>query len=612
MEFEEGVVYFAGAGPGDPELLTIKSLQLIQTADLILYAGSLINPEILSQAKKESICLNTAKMQLDEQIARIQKAVEEKKIIARLQTGDPSIYGALSEQVQELALRGIRWQIIPGVSAAFAAAAALGIEYTVPELCQSLVITRLSGRTDTPQEESLRSFARHKCSICIFLSTAMIGRVVSELIEAGYPEDTDIAVVYRASWPDQKIIRGKLSTIENMLSVDEITHQALIIVSPALMKTASAGSHLYGNYQNKPEQKKENAVITLSLDSIRMGKKIAEELPDTVLFIPEKFHDQFSGDSDKVHFYPEGIRSVLQNTFQQYESLICIMASGIVVRELASLLNNKHTDPAVLVLDSSGRNVISLLSGHIGGANKLAEKIALITGGSAVITTASDTQAVYPLDIMAAERDWKIIPENRLTKILGALVNHEPVICVTDFDIADDSPLKQLPWKISRSFHNLPNHCENIAVITDNETPEEILDCYTPLVFCPKTLVIGLGFNRNTSAEEIESGCRITLKQHSLLFDSVRIAATIPEKAAEPGFLEFVSRFGLEIQIIPHQEINRLENLPNPSSYSQKLFGIFGVAEPCALIASGQDVLLVAKEKYPNVTVAVARMKYVL
>ncbi|MHC1770586.1 MAG: precorrin-4 C(11)-methyltransferase [Flexilinea sp.] len=612
MKFEESVVYFAGVGPGDPELITIKSLQLIQSADLILYAGSLINPEILKNAKKGSLCLNTVRMHLDQQIEQIQKASEEKKIIARLHTGDPSIYGALSEQIRELNLRNIPWQIIPGVSSVFAAAAALGIEYTLPERCQSLILTRLSGKTELPPQESLRSFAGHKCSICIFLSTSMIGQVTFDLIDAGYPEDTDIAVVYRASWPDQKIIRRKLNTIENLLTSEEITHQALIIVSPSLENSDIADSHLYGNYQNKPEGKKGSAVITLSLDSVSLGQKIAGEIPEAELFVPKKFRDQVSDDFEKVHFYREGIRFVLQDAFQRFDSLICILASGIVMRELAPCLTNKHTDPAVLVLDNRGSYVISLLSGHIGGANKLAERVAQITGGTAVITTASDTQSIYPLDVLAAERNWEITPKNRLTTIISAFVNHEPVFCVTHFEVADDSPLKQLPWQMVTTYSELPKICKNLVIISDETIPEEVLDCYNPLVLCPKTLVLGIGCNKNTPAEEIESCFRQTLEQHNISLAAIKIIATISEKSEEPGICDLVFQHGWELQIVSHEKINKLTNLPNPSPYSQKLFGISGVAEPCALIASGQDVLLVAKEKYPDVTVAVARMRYVL
>ncbi len=612
MEFEKRVVYFAGAGPGDPELITVKVLRLIESADVILYAGSLVNPEILTHARPGAILLSTARMDLPSQILQMERAVEADQIIARLHTGDPSIYGSISEQIRELDARGIRWKIIPGVSAVNAAAAALGIEYTLPESCQSLVLTRLSGKTPMPESESLRSFAKHRCSLCLFLSTAMIGRVVEELTTAGYTADTEIAVIYRASWPDEWVIRGTLRTIEAQLAEAEITHQALIVVSPALAGTAGTDSHLYGTYQQPAASREGIAVVTLSLDAVALGAKIAAALPESTLFVPEKFADRTDLPVGKANFFGDGIRNMLQEAFRRFDSLICIMASGIVIRELAPVLKNKHSDPAVLVLDNNGESVVSLLSGHLGGANRLAEKVAAITGGSAIITTASDTQAIYPLDVLAAEQNWRVLTPGRMTGMLGALVNREPVVCLTDFPLEEDSDLRRLPWQILSGRENPPQPCPNLVVITDRIVPDDIKDKYAPLILCPRSLTVGVGFNRGTSAEEIEAGCRQTLLNNGLLFEALDCVATIPEKAEEDGFQAFVSRWKLRSQVVSHDEIRRIENVPTPSVYTQELFGIAGVAEPCALVASGRKALLVPKVKYTNVTVAVARKEMTL
>jgi len=225
-------VYFVGAGPGDPELITLKGKRLLESADVVIYAGSLVNPALLEGIEAE--VHNSANMSLDEIIDTIKKAINDKKTVVRLHTGDTSFYSAISEQIEELKKLGIPYEVVPGVTSAAAAAASIGQELTIPEISQTVIFTRLEGRTPVPAAEKLRSLSEHRSSMVIFLSVSMIDKVVDELKSGGYPDDTPVVVVYKASWPDEKIIRGSLKDIAEKVRASGIKKTALILVGQAL------------------------------------------------------------------------------------------------------------------------------------------------------------------------------------------------------------------------------------------------------------------------------------------------------------------------------------------------------------------------------------------
>lgn len=236
-------IIFLGAGPGDPELITLKGRRLLDEADLIVYAGSLVNPALLDGVRAE--IHDSASMTLDEVLVVLTAAQQAGKKVVRLHTGDPALYGAVREQMQRLAQQGIPYQVVPGVSSAFAAAAALQAELTVPEITQTVIFTRISGRTPVPQAESLRRLAAVQASLCIFLSVGMIEQVAAELIAGGYPPDTPAAVVEKASWPEERIIRGDLTDIAAKVQAAGIRKTAMILAGAALSDEPSAASQLY-------------------------------------------------------------------------------------------------------------------------------------------------------------------------------------------------------------------------------------------------------------------------------------------------------------------------------------------------------------------------------
>ena len=227
-------VYIVGAGPGDPELITVKGRRLLEEADVIIYAGSLVPKVLLGYANEECEIYNSATMSLPEVLAVIEKSVGEGKQVVRLHTGDPSLYGAIQEQMDALREKGIDYEVVPGVSSFLATAAALKQEYTLPGITQTVIITRNEGRTAVPDRESLRSLAAHKATMCIFLSISMLDEVVAELIAGGYEPDTPIAIVQRASWPEQRIFRATLSTICEEIKGKGVDRTSMIVVSHVL------------------------------------------------------------------------------------------------------------------------------------------------------------------------------------------------------------------------------------------------------------------------------------------------------------------------------------------------------------------------------------------
>jgi precorrin-4 C11-methyltransferase len=247
----EAHIAFVGAGPGDPDLLTLKAQRLIARADVIIYADSLVSPDVCRHAQPEATIYGSATLTLETIIDIMLKAVSSGQFVVRLQSGDPSLYGALYEQRRTLDRHGIKYIIVPGVSSVFAAAAAVGVELTVPEVAQSLILTRHAGRVSMPEKETLRSFASHGTTLCIFLSITRVRQIAEDLLAGGYTPDTPVVVVYRATWPDQKIIRSTIAMLVPDVKQARISRQALIMVGWTLATDNAEGSegehrsHLY-------------------------------------------------------------------------------------------------------------------------------------------------------------------------------------------------------------------------------------------------------------------------------------------------------------------------------------------------------------------------------
>ena len=239
------MIHFVGAGSGAVDLITVRGMNYLREADVIIYAGSLVDPELLSYKKPTCDVYNSAHMTLEEVIAEMEKAEKQGKMTVRLHTGDPCIYGAIREQMDILDEKGIAYDTCPGVSAFCGAAAALNLEYTLPDVSQSVIITRMAGRTPVPERESIRSFAAHHATMVVFLSTGLLEQLSAELIAGGYDADTPAAIVYKATWPDQKTFLCTVGTLAKCAKENNITKTALMLIGDAVLHTAYRRSDLY-------------------------------------------------------------------------------------------------------------------------------------------------------------------------------------------------------------------------------------------------------------------------------------------------------------------------------------------------------------------------------
>ena len=234
------MVYFVGAGPGAADLITVRGMRLLEKADVVIYAGSLVNPELLSYCKKECEIHNSAYMTLEEVLNVMEEAEKQKLTTVRLHTGEPSIYGAVREQMDLLDEKGISYESCPGVSACFGAAASLNLEYTLPGVSQTLIITRMEGRTGVPQKESIESLAAHHASMAIYLSTGMLRELSRRLMAGGYAEDTPAALIYKATWPEEEAYICTVETLAQVAEEHGIKKTALVLVGDVIT---------HGNYQ---------------------------------------------------------------------------------------------------------------------------------------------------------------------------------------------------------------------------------------------------------------------------------------------------------------------------------------------------------------------------
>jgi precorrin-4/cobalt-precorrin-4 C11-methyltransferase len=237
-------VFFVGCGPGDPELITVKAKKLIQKADVVVYSGSLIPDPILKLCKKGKL-YDAAKLVREEIFTLLYKNAKKDKLVVRLHDGDPSIYGAIKEQIDNLEKKGIKSTVIPGITAFLASAAALGTQLTLPGVTQTIIVTRAESRTKVPTREKISELAKHKATLIFYLSVHLLSKLVKEAITGGYKKSTPVAVVYRASWNDQKIVKGTLNDIVKKIQDEKITRTAIVIISDVIQPQSYEYSKLY-------------------------------------------------------------------------------------------------------------------------------------------------------------------------------------------------------------------------------------------------------------------------------------------------------------------------------------------------------------------------------
>ena len=670
----EASVYFIGAGPGALDLLTLRAQRIIQRADLVLYADSLVDPAIATLAKPGAEVVGSADLTLDEIVGRMVAAAKAGLVVARVHSGDPSIFGAIHEQMAALEAAGVGYVIVPGVSSLFAAAAALGVELTVPGISQTVIISRAAGRTPVPERERLRDLAAHRATLAIFLSAGMVEEVVAQLVEGGFAPSTPAAVVYRATWPDQQIVRGVLREMCEAVPTRGIARQAIILVgdalSPSHRRDRPATSRLYdpafghgrrvsrttlerrgarcqvptgdgspaaeggpGDPQgpagppsasgvastpgsaearcqgvSRPER---TALAAVSRPGSELALRLQPGLPGSEAFLPERFSPT---ERAGVNIWARPLKDLLRRLFAEYGRLVLFGSVGIWVRLVAPLARDKHGDPAVVVVDDAGRFAVSLLSGHLGGANDLARRVADLLGAEPVITAGSEALGTLAVDLLGRELGWRLEMAQNVTRVSAAVVNGETVGLLQEAGEPDWRPRgRPLPanWlRVSTLEELAASRCQAALIITDR-TISGWEDALPPsVVYRPRSLVVGVGCNRDTSAEEIAAAVAQALEGQGLALASIRKLATVDLKRDEQGLQRFAAGLGVPVEYYSPQQLSSVAGTPNPSEAVMRCVGTTGVCEPAALLGSGASTLVVPKLKTPNVTVAVARMDF--
>lgn len=630
-----GKVYFIGAGPGAPDLITVRGQTFIAEADLVLYADSLVQASIAALACKPTArIVGSSDLNLAQIVDLMAETARAGGVVARVHTGDPTVFGATYEQMRLLDQLGIPYEVVPGITAAFAAAARLGVELTVPEVTQTVILSRVAGRTPVPAREALPALAAHGSSLALYLSVDQIERVVTELLAGGaYTPETPVAVVYRATWPDEQIVRGTLADIAATVRTAGLTRHALILVGAALRPDARAApSRLYnpGFAHGRrdavlPQQPlpaadpapggegigipgDDRRFIAVTRAGADLAARLARELGGVAL-LPARFVAETGG----ALLYQGPVAEAIQQQWATGRQLVLIMAVGVAVRAIAQLLSHKASDPAVVCLDEAGRSIIPLLGGHRAGANELARRIAAHTGGYAAVTTASDTQGLPALDMLGREMGWQIDPDSALTHAMSCLVNGDPIGCYVD---------PALPVQ-RRQLEQWLTACPDLTFV---EQPDELLAeryCAVLLVthraltelwhglraktvrYLPPLLVVGLGCRRGVPAEELDSAISETLDAAGLDRRCVAALATVDLKAAEPGIENLARMRGLPLEIVPAAELSTLDPADFSPSAARTHFDLPGVAEPCAIHVAGGP-LLAPKHTVGRCTVAVA------
>ncbi|RAL26294.1 cobalt-precorrin 5A hydrolase [Thermoflavimicrobium daqui] len=359
---------------------------------------------------------------------------------------------------------------------------------------------------------------------------------------------------------------------------------------------------------------KQIAVVAITKHGVQMARKLVEILPDSDLYYMEKFA---TGDEENRGFYlfPGSVSKLLPDLFARYRGLVLIISLGAVVRMIAPILKDKKTDPAVVVVDDRGEHVISVLSGHLGGANELTRRVARILQARPVVTTASDVQQTIPVDLFGSQFGWEIESFAKATPVSAAVVNEERVLVIQESGETNwwtyDKPIPD-HIRTVRSMEEASNHPFDATLVVTHRllTPdEEERFLANGVLYRPKVLVLGIGCNRGTTLQEIEQVVQETLLESQLSIKSVRNIATIDLKKDEQGLLALCKKYGWHLESYTPSELNKVP-LEHPSETVYKYTGAYGVSEPAALLSAGASKWILPKKKSGNVTISIAMVPH--
>ena len=564
------VVIFAGAGPGAADLITLRARQALDSADLVMYAGSLVNPALLASCKKDCRIEDSSHLALDEQVRILAEAAKKGLNVVRLHSGDPSLYGAIREQIQGLAKEGVAVAVIPGVTSAFAAAASLALEYTVPNVSQTLIFTRSRGRTPLPESQSPAQLAKTRASLVFYLSSGHFKELTRELQEeGGLAPDTPCAIVCRASWEDERILRGTLADIADQAEAAGIQRQALLLVGDALGDPSATKSLLYADsfshgYRNTLEDEAFTGSVAVLAYSEK-GRTKAREI--------------CQGLGSQARLLPAGTK--LSSCWNSYAGIVCVGATGLVMRLAAPLLRDKATDPALVSIDDTGRFAVSLASGHLGGANRLARRVARITGGQAVVSTATDSNHLLAFDEAAAREGVRILNTKAILACNKALLEGRAI------DFCGPEDIWKKYWA-DLDFVHLCRHGEepsaDICVYWDAVPPKG--PGARTLCITSKSHVLGAGCHSGLDPERFCRQALDFLAAHKLDASRIAAVASIESKAQEPAMQALVQTLGCPFMSFGSDELARVPGTVTTSTTVHRYMGTSSVSEAAALAAA--------------------------
>ena len=637
------MVHFVGAGPGACDLITVRGMNRIKEADVIIYAGSLVNPALLSYAKADCEIYNSAHMTLEDVVSVMREAEAAGKTTVRLHTGDPSVYGAIREQMDLLDEYGIKYDVCPGVSAVFGAAASLACEYTLPDVTQTLILTRAEGKTPVPEKENLLSLAAHRASLVLYLSSGLARKVRQELLIGGYAEDTPVAVVYKATWPEEKIIRTTLAKLPEDMEAAGITKTALIIVSPALgsiyeksklYDAAFATEYRGATEIALPAGIRRVLLITCSVRGYATMQKLAKKLENIsgAEIIAKVKCEALPEVSMK-----ETVKACVDEYFEQVDAIVFVTASGIAVRSVAEHLTHKSKDPAIVCMDECSKHVISLVSGHAGGANALTQMLADVMWATPVITTATDVEGQFSIDDYAREHNL-VVTDWAKAKAISAevLATGAKPVWVDEAEVSQEEEKNACEICKEQKSTGIDvgkienDGCENEIGVQKLQigshqvviTPQDVSVDAQTLQLIPRCIVAGVGCKKGIPVDKIEHAVQDAFAKAGLRMEALCAVVSIDLKKEEAGLLEFCETRNVPFETYAAEE---LQAVPGTYSASEFVSGVTGVDNVCERSAvkyasehgmnQGEQLLgrqakhgelLLRKQAYGGVTVALA------
>lgn len=598
------MVHFVGAGPGACDLITVRGMNRIKEADVIIYAGSLVNPALLSYAKADCEIYNSAHMTLEDVVSVMREAEAAGKTTVRLHTGDPSVYGAIREQMDLLDEYGIKYDVCPGVSAVFGVAASLACEYTLPDVTQTLILTRAEGKTPVPEKENLRSLAAHRASLVLYLSSGLARKVRQELLIGGYAEDTPVAVVYKATWPEEKIIRTTLAKLPEDMEAAGITKTALIIVSPALgsiyeksklYDAAFATEYRGATEIALPAGIRRVLLITCSVRGYATMQKLAKKLENIsgAEIIAKVKCEALPEVSMK-----ETVKACVDEYFEQVDAIVFVTASGIAVRSVAEHLTHKSKDPAIVCMDECSKHVISLVSGHAGGANALTQMLADVMWATPVITTATDVEGQFSIDDYAREHNL-VVTDWAKAKAISAevLATGAKPVWVDEAEVSQEEEKNACEICKEQKSTGIDvgkienDGCENEIGVQKLQigshqvviTPQDVSVDAQTLQLIPRCIVAGVGCKKGTSSDKIEHAVQDAFAKAGLRMEALCAVASIDLKKEEAGLLEFCETRKVPFEAYTAEELQAVSGTFSASEFVTGVTGVDNVCERSAV-----------------------------